>query len=45
MPSSRRAPAESLVAPGGMAVARHGVIYVSNKTTAAGGGEVLRIRT
>jgi len=36
---------EGLVAPGGMAVARHGVIYVSNNTTSAGGGEVLRIRT
>jgi hypothetical protein len=36
---------EGLVAPGGMAVGRHGVIYVSNKTTSAGEGEVLRIRT
>jgi hypothetical protein len=36
---------EGLVAPGGMAVARHGVIYVSNNTTSAGGGEILRIRT
>jgi hypothetical protein len=36
---------EGLVAPGGTAVARHGVIYVSNNTTSAGGGEVLRIRT
>ena len=36
---------DGLVAPGGMAVARHGVIYVSNNTISAGGGEVLRIRT
>jgi hypothetical protein len=33
-----------LTAPGGMAVARDGAIYVTNKSILAGGGELLRIR-
>jgi hypothetical protein len=33
-----------LDAPGGVAVARDGTIYVTNKSTTVGGGEVLRIR-
>ena len=33
-----------LTAPGGLAVTRDGTIYVTNKSTTIGGGEVLRIR-
>ena len=33
-----------LTAPGGLAVTRDGTIYVTNKSTTVGGGEVLRIR-
>jgi hypothetical protein len=33
-----------LTAPGGVAVSRHGTIYVTNRSVAVGGGEVLRIR-
>jgi hypothetical protein len=36
--------AGSLHAPGGVAVDRHGTIYVTNLSVAVGGGEVLRIR-
>jgi hypothetical protein len=36
-------PAGTLVAPGGIAVGRHGDLLVSNRATAAGAGEVLRI--
>ncbi len=34
----------SLTAPGGVDVGRHGELYVSNRSTEAGAGEVLRIR-
>jgi hypothetical protein len=37
-------PAGTLTAPGGLAVGRHGELYVSNRSTEAGDGEVLRIR-
>jgi hypothetical protein len=33
-----------LTVPGGVAVARNGTIYVTNKSVSVGGGEVLRIR-
>ena len=33
-----------LFAPGGLAVAKDGTIYVTNRSTSPGGGEVLRIR-
>lgn len=33
-----------LTAPGGVAVSRHGTIYVTNFSVSVGGGEVLRIR-
>jgi sugar lactone lactonase YvrE len=36
-------PAGTLTAPGGLAVGRHGELYVSNNATKAGAGEVLRI--
>jgi hypothetical protein len=36
-------PAGTLTNPGGITVGRRGVLYVTNKATAAGGGEVLRI--
>jgi hypothetical protein len=35
---------DDLFAPGGVAVGRHGDIYVSNHSTEAGAGEVLRFR-
>ena len=36
-------PAGTLTAPGGIAVGRRGELYVSNRSTEAGDGEVLRI--
>jgi glucose/arabinose dehydrogenase len=33
-----------LTAPGGVAVDEDGTVYVSNKSTSAGSGELLRIR-
>jgi sugar lactone lactonase YvrE len=33
-----------LFAPGGIAIAKDGTIYVTNRSTSPGGGEVLRIR-
>jgi hypothetical protein len=36
-------PAGTLTEPGGIAVGRDGALYVTNKSTAAGAGEVLRI--
>jgi sugar lactone lactonase YvrE len=33
-----------LFAPGGVAIAKDGTIYVTNRSTSRGGGEVLRIR-
>jgi hypothetical protein len=36
-------PVEGLIAPSSVAIGKDGSIYVSNKGTAAGGGEVLRI--
>ncbi len=36
-------PPGTLSEPGGIAVGRHGDLYVSNHATAAGAGEVLRI--
>ncbi len=33
-----------LTLPGGVAVSRHGTIYVTNQSVSVGGGEVLRIR-
>ena len=37
-------PAGTLTEPGGIAVGRHGTLYVSNRSREAGDGEVLRIR-
>jgi len=36
-------PAGTLTAPGGITVGHDGALYVTNKTTSAGDGEVLRI--
>jgi hypothetical protein len=36
-------PPGTLTAPGGITVGDDGVLYVTNNTTSAGGGEVLRI--
>jgi sugar lactone lactonase YvrE len=36
-------PPGTLTAPGGITVGNDGVLYVTNKTMSAGGGEVLRI--
>ena len=36
-------PAGTLTEPGGIAVGRHGKLYVSNHSREAGAGEVLRI--
>jgi hypothetical protein len=36
-------PAGTLTEPGGVAVGRHGELYVSNHAREAGNGEVLRI--
>ena len=38
-------PAETLIEPGGIAVGRHGKLYVTNHSREAGTGEVLRIDT
>ena len=37
-------PAGTLTEPGGIAAGRHGELYVSNHATAAGAGEVLKLR-
>ncbi|GAA1799331.1 ScyD/ScyE family protein [Planosporangium flavigriseum] len=36
--------AGQLTMPGGVAVDEHGTVYVSNRSTSAGGGELLRIK-
>ncbi len=42
-PKKIELPADTLINPGGIAVGRHGELYVSNRSTEAGDGEVLEI--